>query len=319
MKIKFSIIIPVYNVQDRLERCINSVLNQHCQEIEVIIINDGSTDDSYSICKRFEEKYNFITIINQKNRGLAAARNKGIDLAKGEYIVFLDSDDYLVPDKLNKIYVELQTRKVELLGTVRKEIDENGKFLGNYYNCSKVEKGKIINGRDYLRTYGCKYSVMVWQYIYKTEFIKQNKLYFFEGIYHEDSEFMTRVFMKVSRVYFSNILFYNYCYFESSIMRRKNIKRCYDLIRVSELINKTAKKIKNDKKIKTHLSRYASYMAWESIHSCIIQGFDFKKFLSSNNNRKKIIRNIKTINKYTSIKVILYLHFDGILKITKYI
>ena len=92
---KVSIVVPVYNVEKYLDRCIKSILNQKYQDMEIILINDGSTDNSLAICEKYREQDSRIIIINKANQGLSAARNDGVAAASGEYIMFIDSDDYI--------------------------------------------------------------------------------------------------------------------------------------------------------------------------------------------------------------------------------
>lgn len=102
--IKVSIVIPVYNVESYLEECMESVINQSLDDIEIICINDGSTDSSLKILERYESKYNNIIVINQENKGLSASRNIGIRKARGKYIYFLDSDDFINIKSMEKCY-----------------------------------------------------------------------------------------------------------------------------------------------------------------------------------------------------------------------
>ena len=99
-----SIIIPVYNVEKFLRKCLTSLVEQTFQDREIIAVNDGSTDHSLDILREFEQKYDFITVIDQKNRGMSKARNRGLSLARGEYICFIDSDDYVAPNFLERLY-----------------------------------------------------------------------------------------------------------------------------------------------------------------------------------------------------------------------
>ena len=107
MSIKVSIIVPVYNVENYLEQCLDSILNQSLKEIEVILVNDGSTDRSGAICDDYSKKDKRIKVFHTKNRGLSAARNKGLELASGEYIGFVDSDDYIRKDMAYVICLEI--------------------------------------------------------------------------------------------------------------------------------------------------------------------------------------------------------------------
>ena len=104
---KISIIIPVYNTEQYLEQCIDSILNQTLKDIEIILINDGSTDKSYNILKKYEKKDSRIVVINQKNKGQGEARNIGIKIAKAPYIAFVDSDDFISPFMLQKLYIKI--------------------------------------------------------------------------------------------------------------------------------------------------------------------------------------------------------------------
>src|SRR5574344_49484 len=103
-KISVSFIIPIFNTEKYLKQCLNSIISQTLSDIEIICINDGSTDNSLCILENFAKKDKRIKVINQKNKGQSAARNKGITLAKGEYIAFVDSDDWAQPDMLEKMY-----------------------------------------------------------------------------------------------------------------------------------------------------------------------------------------------------------------------
>ena len=100
---KFSIIVPVYNVESYLAKCLDSILCQSYKDYEIIAINDGSTDNSSKILKEYVDKYDNIIVINQENQGLSQARNNGVKEAKGEYIIFADSDDFIEKDLLKKI------------------------------------------------------------------------------------------------------------------------------------------------------------------------------------------------------------------------
>ena len=102
-RIKYSVIVPVYNAEKTLKRCVDSLLNQNCIDSEIIIINDGSSDNSKTICEEYAEKFDNVKLISQENAGVSAARNAGLDMACGEYILFVDSDDYVAEDLFFKI------------------------------------------------------------------------------------------------------------------------------------------------------------------------------------------------------------------------
>ncbi len=123
-----SVIVPVYNVEEYLEQCLESVIGQTMTDMEIILVNDGSTDNSVEICQRFAEKDSRIKLLHQENQGLAAARQTGLDAAQGEYIGFVDSDDWLEPEMYEKMY------------TAAKENDADIVFCNVYRNEDKKEK-----------------------------------------------------------------------------------------------------------------------------------------------------------------------------------
>ena len=126
-----SVIIPVYNVEEYLERCINSVLEQTYTDYEVILINDGSTDNSGLICDRYARQYDSVKVINQENKGLALARKAGIDKAKGNYVIFVDSDDWIHEDMLNRMYQKMKETQSQIVCCKDKIVYENGKQIIN--------------------------------------------------------------------------------------------------------------------------------------------------------------------------------------------
>mgnify|MGYP001036038984 FL=1 len=110
-----SVIIPVYNVEQYLERCVLSVVYQTYHNLEILLIDDGSQDQSGKICDQLSQKYKRIRVIHKKNEGLSDARNKGLDLAKGEYITFLDSDDYIHPETYSILISQLETANADIV------------------------------------------------------------------------------------------------------------------------------------------------------------------------------------------------------------
>ena len=126
--VEVSIIVPIYNVERYLNRAIDSILKQTFTDYEIILINDGSTDNSFSIAQEYVEKYpERIRLITQKNAGLSAARNRGIDEALGEYVCFIDSDDFIKPDMIERLYNQISSKKADMaICGVTKYIEETG-------------------------------------------------------------------------------------------------------------------------------------------------------------------------------------------------
>ena len=188
MNALFSIIIPVYNVEDYLSMCLDSVVNQTYCDIEIIVVNDGSTDASLSIIQEYQKKDKRIKIINQTNQGLSAARNTGIKNASGEYVWFVDSDDYIDIDACKKIAdkIKFKCYDVLLLGRYR--------VCGNYKLYDRVSWGEeeINNGKQYLLESVAHniFTASACNKIIKTNLLKQYAIWLEDGILYEDLYFV---------------------------------------------------------------------------------------------------------------------------------
>jgi len=201
---KLSIIIPVYNVEKYLPQCLDSVfLEQNLEDVEVICVNDGSPDNSRAILSEYAEKYENLLIVDRENGGLSAARNSGLDVAIGEYIYFLDSDDYLLPGSINKALRFAVENKTDISFFNAK----NGEDSLYFYE--KKPLGGIHAGKhfytEYYRQNGFFPPSPVWLYIYHHTFLKSLRLRFKEGVVHEDEEFTPKAFYQAERVSALNI------------------------------------------------------------------------------------------------------------------
>lgn len=168
---KISVIIPIYNSAQTLERTLDSVINQNYRNLEIILVNDGSTDNSFEICKKYAEKDNRIITINQQNQGVGKARNNGIDIAKGEFISFVDSDDTIDEN----FYYELITTQTVTDADI---VESGAKVILNskneIYPYEKQEKINIFKNHDYMKNYlNFSLNVSVWGKIYKRDLIGQ--------------------------------------------------------------------------------------------------------------------------------------------------
>ena len=222
MDIKVSIIIPVYNVENYLEECLDSAVNQTLKEIEIIAVNDGSTDSSLDILNKYKDKYKNINIINQENKGLSGARNSGLKLAKGKYVYFLDSDDYINIDSMEVCYKEAEKYNLDIVTFDAKSFydDFDKSELSENYDRSDKLKEEVMNGEDlyiYANSIGAYYAP-VWLNFYNREYIEKNKLYFYEGIVHEDEIHTSQSFIKANRVKYISKMFFNRRIRPNSIM-----------------------------------------------------------------------------------------------------
>lgn len=211
---KFSIIVPVYNVEEYIDDCLKSIKNQTFKDYEVIVVNDGTKDNSMDIVKKYD-----VEIINQENGGLSAARNAGVKKAKGEYLIFLDSDDYIEKDLLKKINDSLKDNPDVVRFQIKevypdKEIDFN------------EESFNTLNGVEAFNNI-VKYHFIenAWCYAIKRSYYLENKYEFKKGTYHEDYGLIPLVIIKAPKVKSISYIGYNYRQRENSIMSSKDYKK----------------------------------------------------------------------------------------------
>jgi len=201
----FSIIIPLYNCEKFIEKCLLSVLNQNFSNYEIIIINDCSKDRSLKICKKYEKKYPEIKIINQKtNKGVSSSRNLGIKFSNGEYIIFLDSDDRLENFSLYKLSKFIENNKKADTIVVPHNANSDGKIFNKKItkinnNNSKI---KFINKIPYFIGY-------CWRFVTKRKFLKSNKIFFMDDARQfEDEEFACKLLFLSKSIVFFNEKYY---------------------------------------------------------------------------------------------------------------
>ena len=178
---KVSVIIPIYNVEKYLRECLDSVVNQTLKDIEIILIDDGSTDSSLSICKEYANNDNRIKILTQKNQGAAIARNKGIELAKGDYLSIIDSDDYFDLKMLEKLYNKAINNNLDITICHSKEINDSDKKISNIdYSIKKeyIPSKEIFNYKDFTKFIFNFCIGWSWDKLYKREFVVENNLKF---------------------------------------------------------------------------------------------------------------------------------------------
>lgn len=230
-----SIIIPVYNVEQYLKACLDTVVAQNYSDFEVICINDGSTDGSKSILDEYAAKYSNISIIHQENKGLSAARNAGIRAAKGDYIFFLDSDDWIEPDTL-KMLTEKQNGEDLLCFNGRRYFEDG---------TTETPDAGIVEDRLTGWEYYNKYALVSRKFhfvctvlrLYRREYLLKNNLFFKEGIYHEDNLFTPLACYYAKSVKVIPDILYVYRIREGSITQTTNVQRLFDMITVANKLS----------------------------------------------------------------------------------
>ncbi len=225
---KISIIIPVYNTEKYIERCLNSVINQKYENKEIIVINDGSTDRSE---EKINKYINQITYIKKENSGLSDTRNVGIEKATGEYIMFIDSDDYIEECLLDKLKPYIN-QEIEMIKYKSRKVTEEGKEIqimdGPVFETTKGEEAfSKMCFTDQLMETACIY-------LYKTELLKKNQFRFSKGLYHEDFGLIPLIILKAETFVSTGICGYNYVQSSNSITRNEDYQRTkrkvYDLL-----------------------------------------------------------------------------------------
>ena len=247
----FSIIVPIYNVENYLAECLDSILAQTYTDFELLLINDGSTDKSGEIAEQYANKEKErISLIHQQNAGQSVARNKGLQLARGEYIVFVDSDDRLKKDALAYYAEHLKNKNIDIIYTEFSLISNEGKELGRQKFWFDMDKfgGNIESGVTLLRSLYQKKAVLftyLWQGAIKKTFLESNNITLREYIYSEDILFGLSCFSCAKKVFVSKECFYEYRQSLVSTTRgafddEKNIKHIKSYLIVIEEIYKLA-------------------------------------------------------------------------------
>ena len=250
---KVSIIVPVYNVEKYLDKCLKSLVNQTLEDIEVIIINDGSTDDSQIIIDKYTVDYpDKVRSFFQKNAGQGEARNFGIEKATGEYIAFVDSDDYVDSNMYKLLY---QKAKAEDLDIV----------LCDNYNV--YEKGRAGIRQSLYDTDNHLFDKpAVWNKIYKAELIKKNNIKFRKKVWYEDLDFTFKIYTLTDKVGYIKESLYNYLLRRGSTMNNDNISRNREIFLAFDEIIKYSRNNDSYQKI----APIIEYLAIENIYIATI-------------------------------------------------
>lgn len=260
-----SIIIPVYNVEKYLDRCMDSIINQTHKNLEIILVDDGSTDSSGIICDKYLQKDKRIKVIHKENGGLSSARNAGLKKATGDYIGFVDSDDWVSQDFYSYLY--------NLIIKYNAGIAMCDYFITDGFGIPEIEKEEIkeLNNNDlmnlFFRTKGERSNSSVWNRLYKKEII--NDVQFPDGYVNEDVFFSYFVFLKTERAILSNLSKYNYFINNQGITRGALRNQDTNLYYVWDRVVEHAKKsnsvyyenavLNRQRAIFTLLSKYVVY------------------------------------------------------------
>lgn len=223
MKIKpiISIIVTVYRVEAYLEKCVRSLMGQTLRDIQIVLVDDGSPDGCPALCEAYAAEDSRIVVIHRENAGPSAARNSGLQVAEGKYILFVDGDDYIDLDACERLLPFLE-RDCDVV--IADGVSEGGTKRLRHGN---FPVGEIVDGKEYLNIAVRRNAMpmVVWLYVYKREFLMQNALFLKVGVIHEDEHYIPRVFLKAQSVVESGVRFYHYVIHEGSITMKKDLRK----------------------------------------------------------------------------------------------
>ena len=225
-----SIIVPVYKVEEYLDKCIKSILNQTYTNLEIILVDDGSPDNCGKICDEYAKNDKRIIVIHKENGGLSDARNKGIEIAKGEYIAFIDSDDYIEKDMFEILYNLSVESHSDISMVSYKEIqneviiNENKEFTENIFEYSNTEAIKELLKDDKIKNYA-------WNKLYKKELFKEIR--YPVKMAYEDVGTTYKLFEKANKIIWKDTPKYNYIRRDDSIVSKNTYKNLKDFIDLS--------------------------------------------------------------------------------------
>lgn len=216
---KISVIVPIYKVEDYLHRCVDSIINQTYTNLEIILVDDGSPDNCPMICDEYAKKDSRIRVVHKKNGGLSDARNAGLDIATGEYIMFIDSDDFVDTEMMGSMMRNMIDDNVDMVVCNIKYVYEDREVVK--YNQSDRILDRYEAMEEYLKD-GVVQAV-AWNKLYKKSLI--NNMRYKVGKTNEDEFFTYKIVDKTEKIYYNSRPFYNYIQRDSSIMGKYSIKR----------------------------------------------------------------------------------------------
>lgn len=226
-----TVIVPVYNMENKVGKCLESLIAQSYTNMQIIVIDDGSTDESLYICKKYQEVDERIRVLTQDNKGVSEARNKGLEISKGEYIIFIDSDDYVKREYVQLLVQEIDGNKVDIVECgyiIKNEI--TGECQNVYPRMKNLEERKEIC-MDFCRNRGI--TDYLWNKIFRAELFYGLK--FCDLACSEDFEILTRILNRVEKVRKINECLYIYVRTSQSMGMKKITEKNFDIIKAREI------------------------------------------------------------------------------------
>ena len=223
---KASVIVPVYNVEAYLEKCVQSILRQTEQDFELLLVDDGSTDSSGQLCEELAKKDSRIRVIHQENQGLGGARNTGIREAKGDWLLLVDSDDWIEPEILEKTLEAGLREEADMVVFPFRSVDEEGRELAVFRENVPLDRALSLKERkDILLT-----APVAWNKLYRTAFFRETGLAYPSRVWYEDIRTTPKLMALARRMVFISDIGYNYLQRQGSIMNSGKVARNVEII-----------------------------------------------------------------------------------------
>lgn len=286
-EVLISIVVPIYNSYNTIDRCIQSLLTQDVENIQLVMIDDGSTDKSLAKLREYADNDPRFTVISQENSGQGAARNVGISASEGKYILFVDSDDYLENNVLGSLIGQMEERNLDILAATIRHINEEGREyffpLGN--------PGVVETGRECLMRTGVCYSLCA--HLYKREFLVKNSLHMLEGVRYEDMDYCIRTTWLAERVMDSSTVFYNYMVHQGSVSNGTSMDIAKDYYHVAGHVADFVNNNVDPDAYEAFFRDYLGFLFSHVVNLCATGKFSISEILDTKEKRDKVYYYLK--------------------------
>ena len=276
---KISVVIPVYNVEMYLRQCVESVLKLKCGH-EIILVDDGSTDGSGALCDQLASLYTSISVVHQDNGGLSAARNTGIRHSTGDYIMFLDSDDFIDPDAADHMLSQMSPGVMVAMGLYQNYFSEQGLYTPEESPAFWKMDG-LMRTTDFMSMIpedGRTCYMTAWRFIVRRDFLIEHDLFFMQGILHEDEEWTQRLLCSADMVFVTHHYFYQYRQARvGAITSSVKPKHIWDTFVIMEKTDKLLKSQRPGSARETYLKRRMAQMFLSNMISLRVLGHKEKE------------------------------------------
>lgn len=276
MIMDLSIIIPVYNTELYVEKCIMSAVNQDidAHRYEILVVNDGSPDSSAEIVERIAATYPNVTLLTKENGGLSSARNYGLERAKGDYVMFIDSDDYYMPNMFSSVIENMRQDDLDMMEMAYQAVDEHGEMVE--FGHSKWFDPKPLTpviGNEYLLTEAAV--VMIALYCYRRAFLNDNNLRF-APLWHEDELFTHCALALCRSVKYNPAKIYNYLIRSDSFTGNYKPVSVLHRVKIAAMLRNFAQDVVTDSQVKNYLYLVAQRLLYQSLERSENNGFDME-------------------------------------------